>query len=50
MEYKAVVLRTIDPRIPTMMEGSTLGFHMTRQTLVAPSANRREVFGESHEE
>ncbi|CAN0487828.1 unnamed protein product [Laminaria digitata] len=24
-------------------------FSPTRQTLLAPSANRREVFGESHE-
>ena len=33
---------TIDPRIPTMQG-------RTRQTLLEPSAKRREVFGESHE-
>ena len=27
-----------------------VGFSPTRQTLLAPSAKRREVFGESHEE
>ena len=26
-----------------------VGFSPTRQTLLAPSAKRREVFGESHE-
>ena len=40
---------TIDPSIPTMPGRSTSGFSPTRQTLHAPSAKRREVFGESHE-
>ena len=26
-----------------------VGFSLTRQTMLAPSAKRREVFGESHE-
>ena len=42
--------KTIDPRIPTMPGRSTSGVSPTRQTLLAPSAKRREVFGESHEE
>ena len=36
---------TIDPRIPA----EHVGFSPTRQILLAPSAKRREVFGESHE-
>ena len=39
---------TIDPRIPTMPGRRTSGFHQP-QTLLSPNANRREVFGESHE-
>ena len=38
--------KTIYPRIPIMPEH--VGFSPTRQTLLAPSAKRREVFGESH--
>ena len=41
--------RTVDPRIPTMPGRSTSGFSPTRQILLAPSAYRREVLGESHE-
>ena len=40
---------TIYPCIPTMPRRSTSGFHQPGQTLLAPSAKRREVFGESHE-
>ena len=40
---------TIDRRIPTMPGRSTSGFLPTRQTLLAPRAERREVFGESQE-
>ena len=47
----------IDPRTPAMPGRSALGFHQpgshclpTRRPLLAPSANRNEVFGESHEE
>ena len=42
---------TIDPRIPTLPERSTPGFHHTdrHETLPTPSAMRREVLGESHE-
>ena len=39
----------IDPRIPVMPGRSTSGFSPTRQTLLAPSATHRQVFGESHE-
>ena len=39
---------TIDPRIPTMPGRSTSVF-FTKQTSLALSAKRREVFGESHE-
>ena len=39
----------IDPGFPTMPGRSTLRFHPTRQKSRAPSAKRREVFGESHE-
>ena len=40
----------IDPRIPTIYAGTEhVGFSATRQTMLAPSAKRREVFGESHE-
>ena len=39
-------LTTADPRIPTAPERSTSGFR--RPTPLAPSAKRREVFGESH--
>ena len=38
----------INPRLPTMPGRSTWGFSPTRQTLLAPSAKRRQVFGESH--
>ena len=40
---------TIDPRIPTMPGRSTSGFRRPGRHLLAPSAKRREVFGESHE-
>ena len=40
---------TIDPRIPTNTGTEHVGFSPTRQTSLAPSARRREVFGESHE-
>ena len=36
---------TIDPRIPTMPERRHVGFSPTRQTLLAPSAKPREVWG-----
>ena len=38
---------TKDPRIATGTEH--VGFSPTRQTLLAPSAKRREVFDESYE-
>ena len=38
---------TIDPRIPTMSGRSTLGFHQPGRHLLAPSAERRGVFGEA---
>ena len=38
----------IDPRIPIMPGRSTSGFHQPGR-LLAPSAKRHEVFGESHE-
>ena len=40
---------TIDLRIPTVPGLSTPVFHRPGQTLLAPSAKRREVFGGSHE-
>ena len=41
---------TKDPRIPTIFaETERVGFSPTRQTLLAPCAKRRAVFGESHE-
>ena len=40
---------TVDTRIPTNPGQSRSGFSLTRQTLPLTSANRREVFGESHE-
>ena len=40
---------TIDPRIFTNAGREHVGFSPTKQTLLAPSAKRREVFGESHE-
>ena len=40
---------TINPRIFTNAGRERVGFSPTRQTLLAPSAKRREVFGESHE-
>ena len=41
---------TVDPRIPTIYAATEhVGFSPTRQTLLAPSAKRREVFGESLE-
>ena len=39
------IRKTIDPRIPTMRH---TGYY-TVQTLLVPSAKRREVLGESHE-
>ena len=40
---------TIDPRIPTMPGRRTSGFYQPdKHCLLAPSAKRREVFGESH--
>ena len=41
---------TMDPRIPTLPRKEHVRFSPTRQTLLAPSAKRREVFGESHVE
>ena len=41
---------TIDPRIPLFNAGTEhVGFSQTRQALLAPSAKRREVPGESRE-
>ena len=40
---------TIDPRIPYNDGTEHIGFSTTGQTLLAPSAKRRAVFGESHE-
>ena len=39
---------TIGPRISTMPGRSTSGFPQPGKTLLAPSATRREVFGEPH--
>ena len=40
----------VDPRIPTIYAGTEhVAFPPTRQTLLAPRAKRREVFGESHQ-
>ena len=38
---------TLDPRIPADAGPGHVGFSPTRQTLLAPSAKRLEVFGES---
>ena len=40
---------TVDPRIPTLPGWSASCFHQPGRHLLAPSAKRREVFGESHE-
>ena len=40
---------TIDPRILTMPGRSTSGYHRPGRHLIAASAKRCEVFGESHE-
>ena len=40
---------TVDPRIPTNAGTEHVGFSPNRQTLLAPSAKRREMSGESHE-
>ena len=40
---------TIDPRIPNDARTEHVVFSPTRKTLLAPSAKRREVSGESHE-
>ena len=40
---------TINPEHPYYAGTEHVGFSPTRQTLLAPSAKRREVFGESHE-
>ena len=40
---------TRDPSIPTMPGREHVGFSPTRQTMLAPSEKRREMFGESHE-
>ena len=37
------------PNTTRCRDGSTSGFHHTRQLFLASSADRREVFGESHE-
>ena len=44
-------MKIVDPRISTIpgRSMSDVGFSPTRQTLLASSAKRREVFGESHE-
>ena len=40
----------VDPCIPTMPgRKARVRFSRTRQALLAPSAERREVFAESHE-
>ena len=40
----------INPRVPNMSgHGTHVGFTLTRQISLAPTAKRREVFGESHE-
>ena len=39
----------IDPRIPILPGPERVGDSPTRQTLLAPSAKRREVLGESYE-
>ena len=50
MSCMAVLVITIGPRITAMPgERSASGFHGPRQALLAPSAKRSEVFGESHE-
>ena len=42
--------KTIDPRIPTTGTGTEhVRFSPTTQRLLAPSAERREVLGESHD-
>ena len=42
--------KTIDPSHPNIVWTERVGLPPTRQAvLVAPSATRREVFGESHE-
>ena len=40
---------TIGPRIPTNTWTEHVGFSPTRQALLEPSANRRELLGGSHE-
>ena len=43
-------MTTIGLRIPIYNDGAEhVGFSPTRQTLLAPSVKRREVFGKSHE-
>ena len=39
-------LKTVDPRTPTMPGRRTSNISPTRQTLLAPSAKLREIFGE----
>ena len=40
---------TMDPRVPTVPGRSTSGFHQSGRHFLAPTAKRREVFGESRE-
>ena len=42
-----VVSRMYDPHTPTFTGAEDVGFSPTSKTLLAPSAKRREVFGES---
>ena len=37
---------TIDPRLPTNAGTKRVGFSPTGQTVLGPSAKRRQVFGE----
>ena len=46
---KTVVVYDPRPSHPYNAGTEYVGFSPTRQTLPAPSAKRREVFGESHE-
>ena len=46
-QYHCRSLETIEPRIATL-PGEHVGFSPIRQTLLTPSAKRREVLGISH--
>ena len=47
--FMAVVLCTIDDRIPSLPGREHVHFSQFRQTLLAPSAECRVALGESHE-